>query len=407
MELPKNITQVGEPDRYCKVYVEDYVISHIKQMNRQAQNKEMTVALYGTVKEEEGVTYLFCYGAARLHTLLREVRHLSQAQTQEVEKNRKQYFPEYEFLGYRLLNGEMLEGFQVCEKWICRYVQGFACFYEKNDAMLSYMLNSRKEEAEPESVDLEKYEKVKKRQEERKKEAERTLREQKQEREQRKLREMTAAAAMGRGRMRTAAAAGFLTVCVLGIAGVYYLGDREDIQTAADKLITSWSEQKQPAGEEQEREVASETVVSEVLVAEDKLTEVLQQENAASYSTEPGDDSTDTLSASEQPNDQPEATPSEATQPEKIQPEVAQPESVQPETQITQQTSGTQDADSKEVSSDNSQTIPATYTIRRGDTLTEISVQIYGTDRRVQDICELNGIDDPDDIRFGQKLLLP
>ena len=84
MELPKNITQVGEPDRYCKVYVEDYVISHIKQMNRQAQNKEMTVALYGTVKEEEGVTYLFCYGAARLHTLLREVRHLSQAQTQEV-----------------------------------------------------------------------------------------------------------------------------------------------------------------------------------------------------------------------------------------------------------------------------------------------------------------------------------
>ena len=33
MELPKNITQVGEADKYCKIYMEDYVISYIKQMN--------------------------------------------------------------------------------------------------------------------------------------------------------------------------------------------------------------------------------------------------------------------------------------------------------------------------------------------------------------------------------------
>ena len=34
MELPKNITQIGESDRHCKIYVEDYVVSYIKQMNQ-------------------------------------------------------------------------------------------------------------------------------------------------------------------------------------------------------------------------------------------------------------------------------------------------------------------------------------------------------------------------------------
>ena len=44
MELPKNITQIGEADKSCKIYVEDYVMSYMKQMNRFAEDKEMAVA---------------------------------------------------------------------------------------------------------------------------------------------------------------------------------------------------------------------------------------------------------------------------------------------------------------------------------------------------------------------------
>ena len=89
MELPKNITQIGEANRNCKVYVEDYVVSYIKQINQVACNKEMAVALYGTRKTENNVTYIFLYGAAKLDFLQRETRHLSQAQQQEIEKLRK------------------------------------------------------------------------------------------------------------------------------------------------------------------------------------------------------------------------------------------------------------------------------------------------------------------------------
>ena len=158
MELPKNITQIGEADKHCRIYVEDYVVSYIKQMNGMAQNKDIAIALYGRKTAEDGVAYLFAYGSAKLNFLQKPVRHLSQAQEQEIEKLRRKYFSEMTFLGYQILNGEMVEGFQICEQEICRYVSGYAQFYEKNDSMLAYMLENRGEEAAPEKVDQEKYE---------------------------------------------------------------------------------------------------------------------------------------------------------------------------------------------------------------------------------------------------------
>ena len=143
MELPKNITQIGEADKHCRIYVEDYVVSYIKQMNGMAQNKDIAIALYGRKTAEDGVAYLFAYGSAKLNFLQKPVRHLSQAQEQEIEKLRRKYFSEMTFLGYQILNGEMVEGFQICEQEICRYVSGYAQFYEKNDSMLAYMLENR------------------------------------------------------------------------------------------------------------------------------------------------------------------------------------------------------------------------------------------------------------------------
>ncbi len=51
MELPKNITQIGEADKHCRVYVEDYVVSYIKQMNGMAQNKGYC---HSIIRQEDG-----------------------------------------------------------------------------------------------------------------------------------------------------------------------------------------------------------------------------------------------------------------------------------------------------------------------------------------------------------------
>lgn len=47
------------------------------------------------------------------------------------------------------------------------------------------------------------------------------------------------------------------------------------------------------------------------------------------------------------------------------------------------------------------------YKVERGDTLYTICQKIYGDTAYVQKICELNQITDPDKIRYGQKIILP
>lgn len=463
MDLPKNITQIGESDQRCKVYVEDYVISYIKQMNRQAENRNVAVALYGIRKEENDVSYVFFYGAGKVLSVQKEVRHLSQAQNQEIEKLRKKYFAQYQFLGYRMLSGEMVEGFHICEQGTCRYINGYACFYEKNDVMLAYMLDSRKEEVPPESVDQEKYDRVRQRQEERraqyrenmsgngentKKTVFSSFNSQKESQDDTERAEtgQTSAAkersTRRQGRvvpyrkhqaspktvkntsstlkmMRVAVVGMFLLLCVLGITTLGDAHTMEDIQAAARKLITEFTEQKIP-DQDAEQETTGQV---NTLVAEDKLTEAIKQENAAGQETGQSKTAeTEQTAASEQTSMEQSATPEQSgstqqsTTPESS---AATQQSTTPEQstnagqtatseQPTQQgstTPGEQTGSTQEPAKQTSAPVP--YTIKKGDTLTAISLRIYGTDTKVKDICELNHIKNPDDIQFGQKILLP
>ncbi len=391
MELPKNITQIGEVDKHCRIYVEDYVVSYIKQMNGIAQNKDIAIALYGRKTVEDGVSYVFIYGSAKLNFLQKAVRHLSQAQEQEIEKLRKKYFSEMKFLGYRILNGEMVEGFQICEQDICRYVEGYAQFYEKNDSMLAYMLENRGEEVPPEKVDQEKYETVRKRQEERRQHQE----ERRQHREngypeQEKIIQMPT---VGLRRMKMAATGVFVLLCVVALALMKQESTGESLGEAARQAMSSMMEQKLPDAEEEAEQTST-------LVAEDKLEDALRQENAAAnkeitdvtpetVATQPPTDS----NVAETATQMTEETTQEATQ-------SAEPVSddVIPTTPVPEPTAE---------SSVQAVSQPVSYTIKRGDTLIGISIRNYGSDARVSEICSLNGIKDPDDIKIGQEILLP
>ncbi|MDE6622212.1 MAG: LysM peptidoglycan-binding domain-containing protein [Lachnospiraceae bacterium] len=52
-------------------------------------------------------------------------------------------------------------------------------------------------------------------------------------------------------------------------------------------------------------------------------------------------------------------------------------------------------------------TTPQYYIVRKGDTLRTICYDIYGDYSRVDEICQWNNIDNPNNILYGQKLLLP
>ncbi|MCM1065127.1 MAG: LysM peptidoglycan-binding domain-containing protein [Eubacterium sp.] len=373
MELPKNITQIGESDKFCKIYAEDYVVSYLKQLNRVAGDKNLAVALYGIRKEEDGISYLFLYGAAKLNFLQRESRHLSQAVQQEAEKLRQRYFREYGFLGYKILNGEMIEGFQICDQGVCRYISGYAQFYEKNDSMLAYMLEQRQEDAMPEQVEQEKYDMVKRRQEERRLQAE-------LEKRQSGRREKPAKDKPSGGnlrRMKYSAAIVFAFLCVAGLATVNNGNGLSDLQAAARRMIENVSQQQIPDAVE----VGNFSAEAGTVVAEEKLAEAIKMENDAAASAP----------AVQTPQPESSSEPGSAA---------ATPE---PTVMPTPGSTPTPTPDlTPEPSSE-----PTAYVIKRGDTLIGICMTVYGSDARLREVCELNDIGDPDDIKVGQKILLP
>lgn len=416
MDLPKNVTQIGEADAKCKIYVEDYVVSFLKQLNPLARDKTMAAALYGRRKMEEDRTYLFVYGAGKLDFIQKEVRHLSQAQKQEIERIRKQYFGEYEFLGYRILDGEMVEGFHVLEQDACRYISGYAQFYENNEAMLSYMLESRQVEAAPENVDSEKYEAVRSRQEMRRA---KYVRHQK-EKEEGEEGKRTVTKTQFKGIQVTAAAV-FVLLCALGVA--MNSSVMEEKGWSLEKLKQEFAEKKLPDVTVTSGQAAGpgQDVTSETLKVEDKLASAVQKENQS-----------DNGQVSKEGNQDQTQPPETEKQQEAVEtlgkaevggadekPDAGKPENGKTDDGKTdaenagdEQTGNDrmnpgQSDEGQAVDEQAQPKVPVTYVVRQGDTLTAISIRTYGNESYVGQICQLNAIQNPDEIKIGQKILLP
>lgn len=84
----------------------------------------------------------------------------------------------------------------------------------------------------------------------------------------------------------------------------------------------------------------------------------------------------------------------------------------QPESQQNLQDAVAQENLQQAVVQENQQTTQATntpqyYVVCEGDTLRTISYQIYGNYDHIDEICQWNNIEDPNNILYGQKLLLP
>ncbi len=499
MELPKNITQIGQSDNTCKIYVEDYVVSYIKQLNHLAESKEMAVAMYGVRKEEAGMSYLFFYGAAKLDFLQKETRHLSQAQQQEVERLRRKYFEDYVFLGYRLLNGEMVEGFHIYDQGICRYIKGYAQFYEKNDSMLAFLLEVRKEEIQPEYVDIEKYTRKQEELTQRNRDARDQLSggsrhrldeglsmergnameqgssiekgssieqgssmnqgsymdqrnsmergnsldqghfmEHKSSMEEDILpvrhhgkyrsahrenvskergreygvhKDANKAPSIYASRFKVSIVATFVFLCAVGLL---FMGNEEgmdSIKVAARQLMDTITDKKLP----DTIETLGDGENKDVIITEDRLTYALEQENlnnpdVSQVNALPGQIQNEGnvgegQTSQEIPLPQ-QQLPTEMEIPEEITPpeqqlpsNIQNPVEVIPPVEPQEQTPVEPQAPAVPE--------PVAYTIVEGDTLIGISLRTYGKESMVKDICVINSITNPDDIKVGQKILLP
>lgn len=383
MEFPKNITQIGEADATCKIFVEDYVVSFLKQLNPLAKDKTMAAALYGKRKTEEDKTFLFVYGAGKLDFLQKETKHLSQAQKQEIDRIKNQYFSEYDFLGYRILDGEAVDGFFVFDRDSCRYVSGYAQFYEKNEAMLSYMLESRQTEAVPESIDSEKYDAVRSRQEKRR---------EKYAHHAETSEESETADKPRQGGLKVAAAAALVILGTLGFAMNSSVLEEKGISW--DKLKSEFQEKKlSDLAEVSGQEILQASVEPLDELGEEMASTELVREKVEDRQTSKAE----TAGVAADPSEKEAANPVEALPVSgKAEADFEKDEDGQAE--ITEESQQNTEEEKKE---------QVVYIVKKGDTLIGISLRTYGTEKYVDEICRLNSIANPDEIKEGQKILLP
>ena len=152
------------------------------------------------------------------------------------------------------------------------------------------------------------------------------------------------------------------------------------------------------------------------IVAEDKLTEAIQKENnrTTPEPTEVSEEAaaSEAMAVSEELTGMSEEAvlPEETAAPEATDaPEQSLASEPAPETtaQDTPEPTAAPAATQTPEPTAAPTPVPVSYTIESGDTLLGICIRQYGSTARVSEICSLNGISNPDDIKAGEKILLP
>lgn len=394
MELPKNIVQIGKPDRVHKIYIEDYVVSYIKQLNRTCDDKPAGLALYGKLYEEEGCRYYFLYGAVKTDGLEHRGAYLSQAEKEEIAENGKKYFEEYEFLAWCSIKGEPLERLFVKGKGKGVEVEGYACFYEKNESMLNYMLLSGQKTTEtPAGIPRTQGARGEWRAADVVKQQTSFVgtegSPQKGKVQEIRKREAGSFSAKRGEYMKMAVTAVFIVLCVIGITTLNDSGKLEELQVAAGQVIAGLTEQKLPDADENNT-ISGGTVFLKPQTGE--------MEEKAEYET---DSATDSVSTGNVADNETVGTTVSAVEEEKAD-DVSGNGST--EVSATVQEPVVSDWEN---SLQEEETLPIAYTITRGDTLISICQKYYGTQDKLDEICEMNRIADADNIQVGQIILLP
>ena len=402
LDLPKNVRQIGEPEENRKIYIEDYVITYLKRFAKEEPLGSRIAVLLGDSERMGGIPYLFIRSAVALKELEYSEGGIpfTDEVWAEVYSAVKEYFPAQDILGWFLsvpgypmeldpglarihvncfggvdkvlLAAEPTDGdedFFAYENGRLTRQKGYYIFYEKNEAMQRFMIDT----GDGESID------EKEQFEDRAIKSFRAIVQEKKDISGQK-RVMTF--------LYTASTFLVMVVLVIGITLINNYEKMEGLEMAlSDISRTLESQEAEEALAETENvdagPTAAEPTAAEPAAAEEQPAEEAEQEAAEKSEQEAaGETERETAGESEQGSGE---------------------ESGQEEPKAAEQEEPPQEA--QEAAAED--TIPETYTVQKGDTLLGISRRIYGRDDQIDAICSLNGIDDSDRILAGQKLLLP
>lgn len=443
VRLPKNIRQIGIPDETRKVYIEDYAITYVNQFVSKATDEAKAAILIGYTIYNNFCEYIFVSGVLEAEDVKinRENIEFPEKAWTSIYDKIKKYFPNQDIVGWFLtpqaFNSESsdhiikahIDNFAGNDKLFMKidpleneeifYVfqnghfvrqMGYYIYYEKNEEMQEYMVQTKETDQEEPIEQVEDYAA---------KSFRTIIQEKKDEKHQKKMMTFMYSTST------------FLVMLVIA-TGITMMNNYDKMRSM-EQTLNSIS---QVVNKEDEK-VASDWF------ADKKSQDATGEENAAATTTE--NQSTDTMQAADNSQQAQEAmnqtaipvenvtgdvqkqetteTQATETQPAETQPAENQTaQATAPATGTVTEISSSEEEIKNTLESSNQQQTQATdasatkeaaapepqyYTIGKGDTLATISMKVYGNKDMVQKICELNNIKNDNKIQAGQVIQLP
>ncbi len=367
-QLPKNIRQIGSPVGHTKVYIEDYVITFLNALAMDRNTFVRGAILFGEKKNISSDTVIFIRGAIEGQNLELDLDEavFDDAVWREIYQQKDRFFPDLEVMGWAL--SRMGFSVRLNDKIKKTHFENFpgegkvlymVDHLEQEDAFYVY----RGQDLARQSGYYIYYERnpmmqdylVERNQKIREAESyENMLEAQRDEKVIRQFREKISKKAKAnnrRGVIRKATSVAAAAMVVMVGGTMYYYAKSDPSMDLKDMVRGAV-------------ETMGDGISQQVSDEEDQIPATLETEEDT---TSQGTEATAEKDSSETK-----------------------------ETETATEASTAQSSASSQI-----------YVVRKGDTLVSISVRRYGTQKKVQQIKQMNNIKDGDQIYPGQKLLMP
>lgn len=410
--LPKNIRQIGESRGTRRIYVEDYVYTFLRRMPLSEEEDGHVGILLGRYKWKDGISYLFIQSGMEISEMEASNEHIRFTEKiwDEIHDKTEKYFKGQEILGWFLripgspfkINDMILhthlnhfagndkvlflmspmereEGFFAYENGKLQRENGFYIYYEKNELMQNYLVdfNENRSIEEPgEQLD----------------QAVAGFRKAVEEKQEENIQRGAKKGAVYA--LATCAAA-----AVLGIGFAYArdAGIWDDFRKDNNRTVVSETASADSAATDYTVSSISQTQETTVSTATPVPTEATETPTVSG--TSQGSEKTETLETSETA----EKTETSETSGRTATANQNSLDTPIPTKSITDRTMSAETRESAWTETSGSRS----YLVRKGDTLSKISMEMYGSLDEIETICELNNLESTDLIYIGQKLLLP
>jgi hypothetical protein len=410
-KMPKNIRQVGKSNATKKIYVEDYVMTFIKQLASGDFSGCKIAVLLGQCVKIDNSRNIFISGAVEVKNIdtTGEI-HFSNDIWTSIYEDIKKYFVEAEIVGWymggpgylledeeKILkihidnfagqdktlltydNMEKEEAFYSYESSKLAKQDGYYIYYEKNEEMQTYMIEHKKDQPGEATYD----DKVSR-------EIRTVLQNKKPQEEENK------------NTTKLMYAAGTLLAVIVLVVGAAILNNYDQMksmQKTMDYLTSNVEEIQKSFTNDKSKPPAVETGGGKVENVTDSDDQSLDVE-VVSGDVEPLEDATkpdETQDIEENQNGDDKSTSGE---------ELANEPTATPKP-TEKPTPKPTKAPVKTAEETSTQSEVRYYVVENGDTLADISYKLYNTYTKVKKIMELNNIDNQDLIYVGQKLIVP